>query len=435
MEHLKLAIDSRLPLIYVRTDDVINVQEVLSFISGTKVTGVIVPEAINKPEDLKMPQADVVFTSSECKSLAKLYRAAVDAEKTFIFVNTEKSVLQFDGGTLVPPKELVLQTLKAMEVSENPEELLPAFGGLTLKDVGEVAKMTMTRDGALTPRGVNETRRGYSKLQGISQVDTEQSYYVCPKDLEKWMAVNTPFFMEPKHPSLTPRGVLFDGPPGTGKTLASKYIAQTFGVPLYRLDLGAMMGKYVGESEGNLNAALAQVDQVEPCVIIFDEVEKVFQSSGDSGVTSRLLSQLLWWLQEHKSKVFTVMTTNNKGSIPAELYREGRIDKVFQFLGIDDQDEAIEFARGALMSMLEEMGASLEPEDAVKADDKLGKLVRNLFLSSGAVPQTKITQAVYALVRNLLSGVPDEEPQEVKPVTTKAPSVAAPMLIKKAKKV
>ena len=67
-----------------------------------------------------------------------------------------------------------------------------------------------------------------------------------------------------------PRGLLFDGPPGTGKTLAAKYIASEFGVPLYRLDLGSMMGKFVGDSENALNAALSQIAQVSPCITILD---------------------------------------------------------------------------------------------------------------------------------------------------------------------
>jgi PIN domain nuclease of toxin-antitoxin system len=403
MDLLKLAIDSSLPLVYIRTDDVINVEEVLSFISGTSVTPVNLPEMIAKVSDLKFPEARVLYTSSECRSLAKLYRAAIDMEKTIVFINTEKSVLQLDGGTLVPPKALVLKFLTDMGVSENPEELLPAFGGLTLKDIGEIAKMTMTRDESLTPRGISETRRGYNKLQGITQVDTEQDYYVCPNELQKWLKANIGFFKSPKHPSLTPRGLLFDGPPGTGKTLASKYIAQQFGVPLYRLDLGAMMGKYVGESEGNLNAALAQVDEVEPCVIIFDEVEKVFQSTSDSGVTSRLLSQLLWWLQEHKTKVFTVMTTNKMSAIPAELYREGRIDRTMAFLGIEKFSDGYDFAKGAFDSMLAEMSAEATAEDYTE----LTKRVKTLFVDGLPVPQSKITQSTYALVRESLSAEDD----------------------------
>lgn len=98
---------------------------------------------------------------------------------------------------------------------------LPAFGGLTLKDVSEVAKMSMTRDAELTSRGVAKTRKGYSKLRGITQVDTELPYYVCPHYLKAWMDKNSPFFLNPKHPSLIPRGLLFDGSPGclSGDTL------------------------------------------------------------------------------------------------------------------------------------------------------------------------------------------------------------------------
>ncbi|MDO8789245.1 MAG: HNH endonuclease [Sulfuritalea sp.] len=91
---------------------------------------------------------------------------------------------------------------------------LPAFGGLTLKDVGEVAKMTMTRDEAVSQRGVNETRRGYKNLKGIQQVDTNMQYYVCPSYLQEWLDTNKGFFLKPLHPSLVPRGILGDGPPG-----------------------------------------------------------------------------------------------------------------------------------------------------------------------------------------------------------------------------
>jgi hypothetical protein len=419
MDMLKLAIASTLPLIYVKTDDVINVEEVLEFLTNPdgseKVTAVNVPEVIQNISDLKInAKGRVLYTSSECKTLAKLYRWAVDQEKTIVFVNTEKSPLQFDGGILVPPKELVLKYLQDMEL-ENPEELLPAFGGMTLKDVGEVAKLTMTRDEAITVKGINTTRRGYTKLQGITQVDTEQSFYDMPDDLGKWLKNNTEFFMNPKHPSLTPRGLLFDGPPGTGKTEASKTIAGSFGIPLYRLDLGAMMGKYVGESEGNMNAALAQIDEVEPCVIIFDEVEKVFRNTSDSGVTSRLLSQLLWWLQEHKTKVFTVMTTNDVGSIPPELYREGRIDKVMRFLGIEGYAAGLNFTKGAFESVLNEMGATVSQSDY----DTLAKRVKMMFNDGAAVPQTKLTQLAFAMVREAMSTTPSEEVIEEVPVAKK----------------
>jgi SpoVK/Ycf46/Vps4 family AAA+-type ATPase len=194
--------------------------------------------------------------------------------------------------------------------------------------------------------------------------------------------------------------LLFDGAAGTGKTAASKYIAQKFGVPLYHLDLGAMKGKYVGESEGNLIAALTQVDQVEPCVVILDEVEKIFQNSGDSGVTSGLLSQLLWWLQEHKTQVFTVMTTNNRLAIPPELYREGRIDAVMVFMGLEDFNTGYEFGKGALDRMATEVGIKEVP---AKVYQTLSKRLKTMFAGSPSVPQVKVIQAVHELVKELLA--------------------------------
>lgn len=397
LDFLKLAVKSKIPLIYVRTDDLVNVEEVLSFIAGEQVRPINVPEVISKISDLKVPEGYLHFTTCECKSMVKLYRFCKANELTIICVNTERSVVHVDCGTVLPPKEMVYQFLST--ISDEPATLLPAFGGLTLKDVQEISKMTATRDEALSVRGVNKTRGCYSNLKGITQVDTVMGYYKVPKYLHNWLDTNTQFFMQPVHDSLTPRGLLFDGPPGTGKSAASKHIAATFGLPLYRLDIGAMKGKYVGDSEGNLLAALSQVDQVEPCVVIFDEIEKVFQTTGDSGVTSSMLSQLLWWLQEHRSRVFTVMTTNDKAAIPKELYREGRIDGVMEFLGIQGAADGFEFAKGAMDVMVAQLGGSVEGDSYAELKDR----VALLYADGDTIPQVKLTQVAYNLVREMLS--------------------------------
>lgn len=404
MENLALAIKTGLPLLYVQTDDVINVETVLTYIAGEQVHGIAVPIEIQSISALKMPSTGgrVFYTSTECKSLAKLYNWANENDLTIIFVNTDKSVLFLDCGVLIPPKELIRKMLiEQGELSEElVDEIMPAFGGLTMKDAAEVARLTMTRDESISLRGVNETRRGFlSKLRGIQQVDTDITYYVCPETLDKWMSKNKHFFLNDVSPELMPRGLLFDGPPGTGKTLGAKHVADAFGVPLYRIDLGSMMGKYVGESENNLNAALQQVDQVEPCVVIFDEVEKIFDSGiSDSGVTSRLLSQLLWWLQEHKSKVFTVMTTNQVDKIPAELHREGRIDQTLTFLGLTSFTEAYAFAKGVFDNMAEKIG--LKPEESHYS--LINKRVKTLT-SDGPLAQATAAQEVYSIIKDVMS--------------------------------
>jgi hypothetical protein len=47
---------------------------------------------------------------------------------------------------------------------------------------------------------------------------------------------------------------LFSGPSGTGKTLAAIVLATELRFPLYRIDLGQLVSKYIGETEKNLNA-------------------------------------------------------------------------------------------------------------------------------------------------------------------------------------
>lgn len=401
MEILKLALQSGLPLIYISTEDTINVEDVLTHIAGEPVKPVALPEKITNANEIKFPSGRLFYTSSECKSLVKLYKHMVEQDKTVIFINTEKSVLQFDGGTLFPPKDLVRQFLsEVVEDEDMMAAILPTYGGLTLKDIGEVTKMTMTRDDNLTPRGINNTRRSYmGRLKGIQQVDTEDSYYIPPSYLGEWLTDNSEFYKNPVHQSLTPRGLLLDGPPGTGKTAAAKHVAKELGVPLYRLDLGAMKGKYVGESEGNLMAALTQIDQVEPCVVILDEIEKIFQTNGDSGVTSSLLSQLLWWLQEHKTQVFTIMTTNKKESIPPELYREGRIDAVMMFMGLEDFKVGYEFAKGALDTMASEVHLVLK----ASVYTQLSKKLKTMFSDGGAVAQVKVIGVTHDLIKQELA--------------------------------
>ncbi|WP_277949328.1 AAA family ATPase [Chromatium okenii] len=71
-----------------------------------------------------------------------------------------------------------------------------------------------------------------------------------------------------------PKGVMIVGMPGCGKSLTAKATAALFNLPLLKLDMGSLMGKYVGESEGNMRRAIQVAEAVSPCVLWVDEVEK-----------------------------------------------------------------------------------------------------------------------------------------------------------------
>jgi len=137
-----------------------------------------------------------------------------------------------------------------------------------------------------------------------------------------------------------PKGVLIAGVPGCGKSLCAKVTAQMFEVPLLRLDMGKIMGKYVGESEENMRKAIALAEAISPCVLWIDELEKAFAGVNGSGneVTVRLFGTFLTWMQEKTSSTFVVATANDITKLPPELMRKGRFDEIF-YVGLPNPDE------------------------------------------------------------------------------------------------
>lgn len=130
-----------------------------------------------------------------------------------------------------------------------------------------------------------------------------------------------------------PKGIMIIGMPGCGKSLTAKATATLFKIPLVRLDVGRLLGKYVGESEDNMRKALKLAEAISPCVLWIDEIEKAFAGVGAVGsgndVTTRLFGQFLTWMQEKENTVFIVATANDISRMPAEFLRKGRFDELF----------------------------------------------------------------------------------------------------------
>lgn len=139
-----------------------------------------------------------------------------------------------------------------------------------------------------------------------------------------------------------PKGIMIIGMPGCGKSLTAKATASLFKIPLVRLDVGRLLGKYVGESEENMRKALKLSEAISPCVLWIDEIEKAFAGVGGDGggndVTTRLFGQFLTWMQEKENTVFIVATANDISNIPPEFLRKGRFDELF-FVDLPNGEE------------------------------------------------------------------------------------------------
>lgn len=139
-----------------------------------------------------------------------------------------------------------------------------------------------------------------------------------------------------------PKGIMIIGMPGCGKSLTAKATASLFEIPLVRLDVGRLLGKYVGESEDNMRKALKLSEAISPCVFWIDEIEKAFAGVGGDGggndVTTRLFGQFLTWMQEKENTVFIVATANDISKMPPEFLRKGRFDELF-FVDLPNGEE------------------------------------------------------------------------------------------------
>ena len=389
---LATAIRARLPLIAIRTTDPLNVVALIERTAGVSVT-VARPTPLSRKLDWLPKNSVSVLHNVEGLDMAQCFERATEVGAVLVFVNPEEvHPMMFDAGALSMPDSMLKEFVAEYAPEEADHyELESALRGLSFKEMVEVTKLAMAESGAFTAEAVLDIRRALTVLSsGLKLVDTRQHFYEAPTELRRWLTVDGVLFTANVDRLIRPRGLLFSGLPGTGKTSGAKFIAQSLKVPMYLLDVGGTYQKYVGSSEKNFQAALAQVEALAPCVLLLDEVEKAFDTSDESGVSRRVLGMLLWWLQEHQSQIITVMTTNDVGGIPPELIRPGRIDAAVEFEGLALL-EARRFARRVAGSLTKL--AKLDQADVNKSIDAL------MGPDGDKLSQAVVTQTVVDLVK------------------------------------
>lgn len=332
---LKTAIKAAIPIITVHHTDILNAGAVLTGILGEDVGEYPLGKDFDPANAVltkgKLNKHTIFYTTNpDFKCGSALYTYLGENDKTLILVNTHDQNYSFDVGVITLDAQHLRKMLKEFLDVETIELITPSLQGLTIKSITELLRITSAKEGGISLKGINTYRSLVTgNVQGLSRVDTTLPLYFPNKELQDYIDLNKSYFLNANTPtSLIPRGLLLAGIGGLGKSSAAKYIANVFEIPLYRLDLSASLSRYVGSSERNLSNILSAIEQEPHAVFLLDEVEKLFGESDDSGVTSRLLAQLLWFLQEHKNRVLVIMTTNNVHALPPELYRPGRVDQV-----------------------------------------------------------------------------------------------------------
>lgn len=231
-------------------------------------------------------------------------------------------------------------------------ELSLAFKGLSEFEIRNILALALSDGGEITRADLSlviEQKRQLIQKAGILEmIPLKESLEDIGglESLKDWLKRKEKIFKNIDEAEAygvdIPKGVLIAGMPGCGKSLNAKAAAKLFGIPLLRLDMGRLMGKYVGESEANMRRAIALAEAISPCVLWIDELEKAFAGIGGEGggadVTTRLFGTFLTWLQEKDSLAFVVATANDIAKMPPELLRKGRFDEIF-YVALPKQQE------------------------------------------------------------------------------------------------
>jgi len=230
------------------------------------------------------------------------------------------------------------------------DKLVQAAVGLTASQAQRVFAKAIVEDGVLNDQDIDLVTE--EKKHVIRESEALEFYAATETPdhvgglgvLKQWLQTREKAFtQEARAYGLPmPKGIALIGIPGTGKSLTAKMVGGLWRLPLLRLDVGALFGSLVGESEERARRALRLAETVAPAVIWIDEIEKGLAHGGlDSGTSTRVFGTILTWMQEKTAPCFVVATANDIASLPPELLRKGRFDEIF-FLDLPTHKERAE---------------------------------------------------------------------------------------------
>jgi hypothetical protein len=225
-----------------------------------------------------------------------------------------------------------------------------------------------------------------------------------------------PHVMGLRHPTRQGRGVLalFVGGSGTGKTLAAEALASGQHVDFFRVELSALVSKYVGDTEKNLAKIFSDAERTN-CMLFFDEADSMFGKRGDvKEARDRWANMEVNWLlqavERHPGVV--ILATNFRQSIDEAFLR--RIHVIVDFPAPDAESR-----RRIWANLLP------APEHHAVTDDELHQLADRFNLTGGNIRNVVVDGCFRAMqapdrrltARHLVAGVVREYQKLVRPTT------------------
>jgi predicted kinase len=222
------------------------------------------------------------------------------------------------------------------DLPEGPQlaALIDASCGLTRMEAEGAYSLSLVRHGRIRAEEVWDLKAQALNKSGLMALHRGDERFAELGGLDAMKAFCARSLRPNGSRTARPRGILLLGVPGTGKSAFAKALGNETGRPTLTLDIGALMGSLVGQTEHNVREALRIADAMAPAILFVDEIEKGLSgvaASGntDSGVSARLFGTLLTWMNDHSSDVFLIATCNDASKLPPEFTRAERFDALY----------------------------------------------------------------------------------------------------------
>ncbi|MEX0778389.1 MAG: AAA family ATPase [Balneolales bacterium] len=279
------------------------------------------------------------------------------------------------------------------QISSVPQKTLSRqTAGLNLVNIQGLLSGARENKKKLTPNSLIENKKelieaeAYDLLEFVDtgrKLDDVAGHYQVKEHLRQ-----TTEALRNNRPDVLPMGYLVCGPVGTGKTYLVTCFAGEVGIPMVRLK--NFRSQWQGVTEGNLEKILSLIEAMAPVAVMIDEADAYLgnrESRGDSGVSSRVFSQIAQFMSntDNRGKIIWFLMTARPDLMPIDLKRQGRAEEHLALFPPSTQGEREELFR----VMAGKTGIRLE-------DDSLPDTIsQGTKMFSGADMEAALTRAMF----------------------------------------
>ncbi|MEX0845322.1 MAG: AAA family ATPase [Balneolaceae bacterium] len=233
--------------------------------------------------------------------------------------------------------------------SVKPNIVAQQTAGLNFVNIRSVISHARENKEKITFEGLSETKKELIEAEAYGLLEFVETHYsldnVAGHTHVKKHLRQAVKALKAGRQDVMPMGYLVCGPVGTGKTFMVTCFASEVGIPMVKLK--NFRSQWQGVTEGNLEKILSLLKAMAPVAVMIDEADAYLgdrDASGDSGVSSRVFSQIATFMSDtaNRGRIVWFLMTARPDLMPVDLKRQGRAEEHLALFPPYTKEERVE---------------------------------------------------------------------------------------------